>query len=218
MGWLISTAALVALLGLMLVPAIWRVADEAHPPAQPGTLSARPAAVLAGLAVVAVLLRLGWDATLTWHAANDVPQVAEAQVQRFTRFDNGMALVAYDFPTSQAKPGDKVDLTFYWEVTRPMQQPGSVFVHFYAPNGALFGQADKPDPVVFIPTTRWLPGLVRQDVEVAAIRPDAPAGVYTVAVGLWDRSTGRRSLVLDAAGQPTKQEKLVLTDQFTVAP
>ena len=217
MGWIVSAVALVALLGLMLVP-VWRVAGEATSPPQPATLSAWPAAVLVGLAVTAVLLRVAWDANLTWHAANDVPQVAEAQVQRFTRFDNGMALVAYDFPTSQAKPGDKVNLTFYWEVTRPMQQPGSVFVHFYAPNGALFGQADKPDPVVFIPTTRWLPGLVRQDVEVAVIKPDAPPGVYTVAVGLWDRSTGRRSLVLDAAGQPTKQDKLTLTDQFTVAP
>jgi hypothetical protein len=50
------------------------------------------------------------------------------------------------------------------------------------------------------------------------IRTDAPPGVYTVAVGLWDRSTGRRSLVLDAAGQPTKQDKLILTNQFTVLP
>jgi hypothetical protein len=216
-SWIISAAALILLLGLMLAP-VWRMVADAGGPPQPETLPAWTAAALVGLAVAAVLLRVGWDYSLAWHAAHDEPQVAWAQTQRFTRFDNGMALVAYDFPRTWARPGDKLYLTFYWDVTRPMQKPGSVFVHFYGPNGALFGQADKPDPIVFVPTTRWLPGLVRQDVEVAVLRPDAPPGVYTVAVGLWDRSTGRRSLVLDAAGQPTKQDKLVLTNQFTVGP
>ena len=41
--------------------------------------------------------RIGWDANLRWRAANDVPVVAGAQVQRFTRFDNGMALAGFDF-------------------------------------------------------------------------------------------------------------------------
>jgi hypothetical protein len=149
-----------------------------------------------------VLLRVGWDNNITWHAAHDVPQVVGAQVQRFTRFDDGVALVAYDFTATQARPGDKLTLSFYWEVTRPTQQEASVFVHFYGPNGTLFGQANKPDPVLYVPTNRWALGLVREDQEVALIRTDAPPGVYTVAVGLWDRSTGRRSLVLVGCGRP----------------
>ena len=217
LGWLMSCAALVILLGLRLAP-VWRVAPDGNVMAHPQTLPAWPAAALVGLAAAALLLRVGWDVSLTWHAAHDEPQVAGAQVQRFTRFDDGVALAAYDFPATQARPGDKVNLTFYWEVTRPTQQEASVFVHFYGPNGALFGQADKPDPVLERPTNRWPLGLVRQDIEIATIKLDAPPGVYTVAVGLWDRATGRRSLILDAEGQPTKQDKLILTDRFTVVP
>ena len=167
---------------------------------------------------MAVLARVGWNIELAWQAANTEPQVLGVATQRFTRFDDGVALVAYDFRITQARPGDRFDLTFFWEVTRPTQQAASVFVHFYAPNGALFGQADKPDPVLDRPTNRWPLGIVRSDLETAQIRVDAPPGVYTVAVGLWDRATGRRSLILDAAGQPTKQDKLILTDHFIVGP
>ena len=217
LAWLISGAALVMLLGLRLLP-VWRVTPNGAAAGQPETLPGWPAAVLVGIAAAALLLRVGWDVSLTWHAAHDEPQVAGAQVQHFTRFDNGVALVAYDFPATQARPGDKLSLTFYWEVTRPTQLEASVFVHFYGTTGALFGQADKPDPVLDRPTNRWALGLVRPDVEIATIKVDAPPGTYTVAVGLWDRSTGRRGLLLDAQGQPTKLDKFILTNQFTVVP
>jgi len=233
LSWIVSAIALALLLGLMLVARLWRVSLAASAsaatavaaagsttdlPARPETLPAWPTTMLLGLAAATLLIRLAWDASLTYHAAHDEPQVAGAQVQRFTRFDDGVALVAYDFPDTQARPGDKLYLTFYWEVTRPTQQEASVFVHFYGPHGTLFGQADKPDPVLDRPTNRWALGLVRADQEIALIRTDAPPGLYTVAVGLWDRSTGRRSLLLNADGQPTKQDKLILTNQFTVAP
>ena len=217
LGWIISGAALIILLGLRLLP-MWRLSPDGTTMAHSERLPGWPAAALVGLAAATLLLRVGWDVSLTWHAAHDEPQVAGAQVQRFTRFDNGVALVAYDLPAAQARPGDKLNLTFYWEVTRPTQLEASVFVHFYGPNGALFGQADKPDPVLDRPTNRWALGIVRPDVEIATIKLQAPAGAYTVAVGLWDRATGRRSLILDAQGQPTKQDKLILTDQFKIAP
>jgi hypothetical protein len=216
LAWLISSAALVMLLGVGLLPRWW--ARDSQDFARPASLPARPAAVLLCLAAATVLLRVGWDVALAWQAANTQPQLLGVQAQRFTRFDDGVALVAYDFPATQARPGDQLNLTFFWEVTRPTQQAASVFVHFYAPNGALFGQADKPDPVLNRPTNRWPLGIVRSDLETAQIRIDAPSGVYTVAVGLWDRATGRRSFVLDDEGQPTKQDKLILTNQFTVLP
>ncbi|MEP7358789.1 MAG: hypothetical protein ABI847_16190, partial [Anaerolineales bacterium] len=215
LGWLVSGLALAALAVAILVP---RRAETANTLIRPMALPVWPAAAFAGLAAAAILLRLGWDANLRWQAANNVPVAAGAQVQQVIRFDNGMALAGYDFPMRQARPGDEVRLTFYWVVTRYMPSPGSVFVHFYGPSGALYGQADKPDPVIFRPTTRWPLGLVRPDEEVAKLKLDAPPGIYTVAVGLWDRATGQRSHPLDSAGQPTGDEKLILTDQFVVAP
>ena len=217
LGWIISAAALAGLLGGLVVRG-WP-APAGPPEARPQAfLPPRSVVALASLVPIAMLLRLGWDASLRWHAAHDVPQVAAAQTQRFTRFDDGMALVAFDFPATQARPGEKVTLTFYWESTRWMARPASVFVHFYGPNGELRGQADKPDPVIMYPTTRWALGRIQQDVEVAVINPDAPPGIYIVAVGLWDRSTGQRSHPLDAGGQPLQPDKLILSDTFRVNP
>jgi hypothetical protein len=215
LGWTVSALALVTLAGVLV---IW------HPPRfallQPGTapLPARLALALAGLAAGAFAVRVGWDAGLRWQAAHSIPIVAEAQTPRYAPFDNGMALVAYSFEQTQAHPGDPVTLTFYWKVMRPMPRPASVFVHFYGLDGTLWGQADKPDPVEFYPTTRWVLGRVTRDDELAILRPDAPPGVYTVAVGLWDRTTGRRSLLLDAAGQVTEHETLTLSTTFGVVP
>ena len=70
----------------------------------------------------------------------------------------------------------------------------------------------------FFPTTRWALGRVTSDIEIAVIQSNAPAGTYTVAVGLWDRSTGQRSHPLIASGQPTDQDKVVLTANFLVEP
>jgi hypothetical protein len=35
-------------------------------------------------------------------------------------------------------------------------------------------------------------------------------------MGLWNRATGARSHLLDAGGTPSDQDKLILTDSFTV--
>ena len=52
----------------------------------------------------------------------------------------------------------------------------------------------------------------------ATLKPNAPLGQYTLAVGLWNRATGARSHPLDATGQPTDQEKVTLTESFEVVP
>ncbi|MEP7358111.1 MAG: hypothetical protein ABI847_12780, partial [Anaerolineales bacterium] len=213
-GWIASAAALAIFAVLLLVPERRAESEAMARQALPYGL----AVALGTLAVAAIGLRIYWDRDLRERAARDEPQVLGAQTQRFTRFDNGMALVGYDFLATSARPGEQVPLTLYWEVTRPMTLPASVFVHFYAPDGALFGQADKPDPVEFFPTTRWALGRVTPDFEKAVIQPNAPAGIYTVAIGLWDRSTGQRSHPLDAAGHPIGEDKLILTTTFKVGP
>jgi hypothetical protein len=213
LGWALSATTLLLLAGL-LWRASWPRAHSAPSPALPSRL----AATLAALAIAAVLVRVGADAVLRWQAAHRVPFVPQAQTQHYAPFDNGLALVAYSFPQPQARPGEPVTLTLYWMVTQPMSRPASVFVHFYGPDGQLWGQADKPDPVEFYPTTRWALGRVTQDVEIAVLRADAPPGAYSVAVGLWDRATGQRAQPLDPTGHPTDQDKLTLTTDFLLLP
>ena len=47
---------------------------------------------------------------------------------------------------------------------------------------------------------------------------DLQPGTYRLVTGLWDGASGERMRALDAAGQPTGLDGVVLTDTFTVAP
>jgi hypothetical protein len=173
--------------------------------------------LLAGVVALGLVGRYGLDVGIRWQAARAAPAVPAAQTQVNVNFDNQAQLAAYDLPQTSAHPGDGVPMTFYWLMRAPTEAPASVFVHLYGPDGQLWGQSDKPDPVVFFPTTRWPLGRVLADAHTVQIKPDAPPGVYRLAVGLWDRATGQRSHPLDAAGQPLPDDVFTLTDQFVVS-
>ncbi len=207
LGWLVSGGALVVLAGYAMI--VVRQRRPAPAPMRSTRLLTAPAALLAVVVAAGLVTRYGLDAGLRWQAAQSPAAVT---------YDNQMALVAYDLPQTSARPGDAVPLTFYWLMRGPTEAPASVFVHFYGPDGKLWGQSDKPDPIVFFPTTRWPLGRALTDAHSAQLQPDAPPGIYRVAVGLWDRATGRRSHPLDANGQPLEADVFTLTDSFVVAP
>jgi hypothetical protein len=219
LGWALSGAALLILLASGAAsawPGQHHAPNADQPP--PTHLARQPAMLLAVTAVSGVLARGALDFADRWQAAHTVPRVPNAQVQRFTRFDDGMALVAYDLPQLTARPGGQVALRVYFEAVQNMAEPASVFVHLYGPDGQLWGQGDQPDPLLFYPTTRWPLGQPMADDVSATLKPNAPPGQYTLAVGLWNRATGARSHPLDAANQPTDQEKVTLTESFQVVP
>ena len=99
-----------------------------------------------------------------------------------------------------------------------MAAPASVFVHIYGPDGQLWGQGDQPDPSLFYPTTRWALGVPVVDEISVAIKPNAPPGRYTLAVGLWNRASGERSRLLDTSGAPTDEVRYTLSDAFQITP
>ncbi len=63
---------------------------------------------------------------------------------------------------------------------------------------------------LLVPTVR--------DEHEAIIRSDAPPGDYRIIAGLWDGYTGERMHVLDANGNVTDQDGIVLTTKFIVQP
>jgi hypothetical protein len=132
------------------------------------------------------------------------------------RLAGNIALLGYDLPPTQAAPGERISLTLYWQATGRVAANLSVFVHLYGPDRQVFGQSDKYVPLPFFPTGRWPVGRIMLDPHQISLSPDAPAGVYTLAAGMWDRATGRRSAVLEAAGWP--EDAIVLTTEFEVRP
>jgi hypothetical protein len=127
--------------------------------------------------------------------------VRVAQYPQFARLGDDIALLAYDLGRRAARPGEDVPVTLYWKAVNPPGQNFQVYVHLIGPNGQLWGQSDKLNPADF-PTSRWPLDRYVRDEHRPRLRPDAPPGVYTVVVGLWDAASGLRLPVYNQAGEP----------------
>ena len=67
-----------------------------------------------------------------------------------------------------------------------------MFVHLLDPAGTIWGQGDGPPVGGFYPTSAWDPGEVVVDERLVTVDAGAPLGVYQLAVGLYELSTGMR--------------------------
>jgi hypothetical protein len=195
----ISLLALAALVGGLA----WRGRGARRAPAP--TADAR-LAWPAALAVAAVLLgfaglksaadQAGW-----FRVVSTGTTVEAAQVQQFARVGAEIALLGYDLGRHTAQPGQEVPVTLYWKALQPPGHNYQVYVHLIGEDGRLWGQSDKLNPADF-PTTRWPTDRYVRDAHRPRLRTDAPPGLYTIVVGLWDAATGERLPAYDEAGQP----------------
>ena len=95
-------------------------------------------------------------------------------------------------PNSQSPNLPVYQLTLYWRCLAPMSASYTVFTHLLDETGQQRGQRDSIPCGGTCPTTGWLVGEVLTDTYEIAVAPGAPPGVYTIAVGWYDASTGRR--------------------------
>jgi len=98
---------------------------------------------------------------------------------------------------SPIRPGDVLFLSLYWQTDAPLALSYTVFAHLLDPTGWLRGQQDNPPVGGTYPTTEWQPGEVIVDRYEITVSPDAPLGVYRLAVGLYDGATLERLPVRD---------------------
>jgi hypothetical protein len=211
-AWIISALAALGLAGHL----IWRlrlpIEGPQHQPMPLGQLQVFTAVILVGMVFRAADDRAGWlRVQSTGH------QALVAMRQEFVPLQDDVALLGFDLPQSQANPGDSVPVTLYWKALAPMRVNLRVFVHLIGPDGQLWGQSDKWNPADF-PTGRWPVDHYVRDEHQARLRSDAPPGKYQVIAGLWDGDTGLRMHQLDANGQPTSADGIVLSDSFDVLP
>lgn len=113
-------------------------------------------------------------------------------------------LRGFQVSTAQARPGDRIHLTLYWQPLRRTELPYSVFVHLFDSEGALVTQRDTYPGLGRDSTLGWTPGQMFADRYPVVIPETAYAP--TIAhweAGLWQADTGERAFVLDPSGQPT---------------
>jgi hypothetical protein len=107
------------------------------------------------------------------------------------------------------EPGDSLELTLYWQTLAPMDVSYTVFTHLLDPNSMIWGQHDSVPGGGTLPTTSWVADQVIEDHYVIAVKPDAPAGEYSIEVGMYDAVTGQRLEVLSTAGEAMGDRVLI---------
>jgi hypothetical protein len=212
LAWVISALALAGL----VAAGLWRLRLPIERPHHI-PLPVRQAGALAALLIVGLGVRNLAEAGEWLRVHSTGTAVIVAQHQEYAPLEQNVALLGYDLTETSARPGDSVPVTLYWKALAPMTVNLRVFIHLIGPDGQLWGQSDKWNPADY-PTARWpLDHYVRDEHDVQ-LRPDAPPGQYQVIAGLWDGETGVRMHRLDAGGQSTDADGILLSDSFTVRP
>jgi hypothetical protein len=141
------------------------------------------------------------------------PDAPSPQVFTHVSLAGGLSLVGYDQIISADQPigiGSRIGLYLYWQTTEPLAQSLKVFVHLFDSQGNLIAQHDSLPAMWTYDTQDWEPGEVVVDFHWMKIPPDVKSGAHTVAVGLYDESTGDRWPVLRPTGQP-EEDQITLT-------
>jgi hypothetical protein len=122
----------------------------------------------------------------------DTPPAVALDEAVGARFGDFAELVSYDLPSSQFSTASAVPLTLYWRGlagTSPVDY--IVFTHLLAEDGRLIAQHDGPPAGGARPTGTWVTGEVIEDFHPLAFQDTGYTGSATIAVGLYDPSTGR---------------------------
>ena len=133
------------------------------------------------------------------------------------RLGDVVTLLGYDLPDGALKPGSTLPLTLYWRAEQKSSLSLTVFTHLIGEQGQIWGQRDSVPVQGTYPATAWLPGEIIIDEYAIPVQQDAPAGIYTVQVGMYDGTTGLRLSAADANGQLLDGDRIPL-GQVTIAP
>ena len=163
----------------------------------------------------------------TWYgdvrlAVYAVPaEVADAPAARLdARFGTVIHLDGYTALPKAVEPGDIVQLALFWRVAEPIPERYKVFVHLYNEAGQLVAQTDSEPGATLRPTNTWVPGERITDRYGVLMPMDAPAGVYTLTVGLYDLTdpTSRLTVTPDGGAIGDSLDLAEITVVTTRAP
>ncbi|MEZ4869661.1 MAG: hypothetical protein R3C14_50515 [Caldilineaceae bacterium] len=105
------------------------------------------------------------------------------------RLGDGIALAGYDVQPATLRPGEILYLQLHWDVTAVPTADWTVFTHLLAQDGqgtpTLVAGQDSQPGAGSLPTTRWQAGWRVLDEYQIVLPADLPAGVYGLAIGLY---------------------------------
>lgn len=108
-------------------------------------------------------------------------------------FANKLLLLGYDLPTRRADLGGSIPLTLYWQAPARLTETLVIFDRLLDANQQSWGGYDRW-PQETANTNLWQPGEVVVDTFNIPVAANAPAGIYTIDIGLYNHD--------DPAGTP----------------
>jgi hypothetical protein len=116
-------------------------------------------------------------------------------------------LAGYDLE----QEADRVDLMLWWVAERSPHTDYTVFVHLFDPaaEAVIVTQSDAMPRQGSYPTSGWLAGEVVSDTKRLSLT-GVPPGVYRLAIGLYDVTTGDRLEITASEGMSFSDRRLIL--------
>jgi hypothetical protein len=116
-------------------------------------------------------------------------------------FGGEAALLGFTMEPETALPGDTLVLTVWWYPMQEMDRDYTAFVHMVDPSGNVRAQQDRLLQRRQLPTSQWKPGAIAMEKYDMVLPPDAPAGLYTINLGVYYWETAERLPARDASAQ-----------------
>jgi mannosyltransferase len=112
-----------------------------------------------------------------------------------------ITLLGYSISSSEVTAGDILQLTLFWQASRPCDQRYKVFTHILDGRSNIVGQRDAEPVGGTRPTTTWQAGELIADNYGVLVLPGTPPGEHQLEVGMYDLETGVR-LAVSRDGEP----------------
>ena len=122
----------------------------------------------------------------------NVPWRGDLSAATPANVDFGQGIRLTGFELGEARPGDPLAATLYWQADSPVGDALVVFVHLLDNNGQLIANHDGPPANGRFPTQAWQPGMTIPDTHSIPLPADLPPGQYELRAGLYYPETGTR--------------------------
>jgi hypothetical protein len=131
--------------------------------------------------------------------ANTMPDPAHPMQ---VKFEEPLRFLGYTLDSQNAKPGDRLALTLYWQSLQSLDTDYTIFVHLRDSGNVTQLAADHRPYDGVVPTTDWTAGAVVKDVVWLDLPAELPPGEYRLLVGMYRLDTMERlPIVNDTSGE-----------------
>lgn len=121
-----------------------------------------------------------------------LPAVWPAAIPPLIQFEGGLELAAVVVDPPTARPEQTITVNLTWQTTGSPGRDLTTFVHLLDPANNPIAQGDRPPLNGNYPTRLWQAGQQFTDQYELLVPAGAPAGSYTIWLGLYDPLTSLR--------------------------